>query len=155
MKKLGQRIFFVIFLLVAALIPLTSFSAEISPPSAIHQLFEVAKKNANWKIAFLTGPHAQIVFMNVSPATNPKNEIGMETHHFDQIIFIVEGRAKAILSGKVSEVGSGDIIFIPQGTLHNVVNLNAKNPLKIISIYSSMDIPANSVYRIKSDEASH
>lgn len=115
------------------------------------QVFEKVKKNDNWKFAFLTGKNAQIVFMNISPTTNPNNEIGMETHKFDQIIFIAQGNAKAILNGKSSRIKSGDMIFIPQGTPHNVINLDMKKPLKIISVYSDTDIPANTVYKKKSD----
>jgi hypothetical protein len=39
----------------------------------ISQIFEKAKKNDAWKFAFLTGKNAQIVFMNISPNTNPDN----------------------------------------------------------------------------------
>jgi quercetin dioxygenase-like cupin family protein len=115
------------------------------------QIFEQVKQNNNWKLAFLTAKDAQIVFMNVTPNTNPNNEIGMETHKFDQIIFVVEGNGKAILSGKATMVKPGDMIFIPQGVEHNVINLNAKKPLKILSVYSATDIPAKSAYQKKSD----
>lgn len=115
------------------------------------QVFDKVKQNGNWKLAFLTAKDAQVVFMNISPSTNPSNEIGMETHKFDQIIFVVEGNGKAILDGKTTMVKSGDMIFIPQGVEHNVTNSNAKKPLKILSVYTSTDIPANSAYKMKSD----
>lgn len=115
------------------------------------QIFDKVKKNDNWKLAFLTAKDAQIVFMNISPSTNPNNEIGVETHKFDQIIFVVEGNGKAILDGKTTLIKSGDMIFIPQGVEHNVTNSNAKNPLKILSVYTSTDIPANSAFKKKSD----
>lgn len=115
------------------------------------QIFDKVKQNNNWKLAFLTAKDAQIVFMNISPSTNPNNEIGMETHKFDQIIFVVEGNGKAILDGKTTMIKSGDMIFIPQGVEHNVTNSNAKNPLKILSVYTSTDIPANSAFKKKSD----
>lgn len=148
--------FFITFSL--SLVPTLSFSTEdvkmdtnkltavVSP-----KIFEIAKKNDHWKQAFLTGKNAQIVFMNVSPDTNPNNEIGMEKHKFDQVIFIAEGKAKTVLDGKSSTVESGDMIFIPQGVNHNVINLDAKKPLKIISVYSDNDIPANAVYKKESD----
>jgi mannose-6-phosphate isomerase-like protein (cupin superfamily) len=50
-------------------------------------------------------------------------------------------------------VNSGDMIFIPQGTPHNVINLNQKDDLKIISFYSGTDIPANSIYKKKELES--
>jgi quercetin dioxygenase-like cupin family protein len=122
-------------------------------PMIAHQIFEKAKKNKNWKSAFVTGKHNQVVFMNISSNTNPRNEIGMETHPFDQIILIVKGQGKADLGGEKSSVKSGDMLFIPQGTAHNIINSNEKNDLKIVSIYSDTDIPANSTYKKKEDES--
>ncbi|KTC84776.1 MULTISPECIES: cupin domain-containing protein [Legionella] len=115
------------------------------------KVFEMAKKNENWKLALVTGKDAQVVFMNISPKTNPNNEIGLETHQFDQVIFVVEGQAKSVLNGKKSTVTAGDMIFIPQGVPHNFINLNVKKPFKIISVYSATDIPENAAYKQKSD----
>jgi quercetin dioxygenase-like cupin family protein len=123
----------------------------VPSPMVTTQIFEQAEKNENWKTAFATGKHAQVVFMNVSPETNPKNEIGMETHPFDQVIIVVTGKGKAVLNGKESLVAKGDMIFIPEGTPHNVINLVQDKPFKIISVYSSTDIPANSNFKKKSD----
>lgn len=143
-------------LLITALSPFVSIadvSKSFIEPSVTQQIFVKAKNNTNWKLAVLTGKHAQVVFMNVSPETNPKNEIGIETHPFDQIILIADGRGIAVLNGKTILVKTGDMIFIPKGTKHNVINSNPKQGMKIISIYSDTDIPANSVYKKKSDES--
>jgi mannose-6-phosphate isomerase-like protein (cupin superfamily) len=123
-------------------------------PLVVENFLEKAKKNDNWKTAFVTGKQEQIVLMNVSPATTPNNEIGMEVHPFDQVILIVEGKAKVILNGKSSIVKNGDMVFIPQGTSHNVINLNTKKELKLISFYSQRDIPKDAVYKQKSDQPS-
>lgn len=131
----------------------SSFASDTNQPNAVvaSQVFNEVKKNNNWKLAFLTAKDAQVVFMNITPTTNPNNEIGIETHKFDQIIFVIEGNGKAILSGKTTVVKPGDMIFIPQGVEHNVINVNAKKPLKILSVYTATDIPANSTYQKKSD----
>ncbi|MFZ0564669.1 MAG: cupin domain-containing protein [Chlamydiales bacterium] len=121
-------------------------------PLVVHNFIEEAQSNAFWKIAFATGEHEQIVFMNISPQTNPNNEIGEEIHPFDQVILIVQGRGKALLNGKSSKVEEGDMIFIPKGTVHNVINMNSKKELKIISFYSDTDIPKGSVYKKRADE---
>lgn len=146
-----KKLIFVLILTAMSTIGISEASSASSPAQVSSQIFDKVKQSDNWKLAFLTAKDAQIVFMNISPMTNPNNEIGMETHKFDQIIFVVEGNGKAILNGKVSMVKSGDLIFIPQGVEHNVVNLNAKKPLKILSVYSSTDIPANAIYKKKSD----
>lgn len=115
------------------------------------QFIEKAKQNTHWKTAFVTGKHEQIVFMNVSPATNPSNEIGMEEHSFDQVILIVEGRGNLILNNQSTSVKEGDMIFIPQGMPHNIINQDQQKGLKLISFYSDTDIPKGAIYKTKAD----
>lgn len=141
---------------VIALLPTTSISAaemdnEFQPMVA-KQFLEQAKKNNNWKTAFATGKQEQIVFMNISPVTNPNNEIGVEVHQFDQAILIVEGKGEVVLNGKTTMISSGDMIFIPQGTSHNVINLDKKKEMKLISFYSQTDIPKGAAYKKKADQ---
>lgn len=125
-------------------------ASKLSEPMTTTNIFDVVKQNTNWKTAFATGQQAQVVFMNVSPSTNPKNEIGMEVHPFDQIIFIVSGNATVVLNGKSSQAENGSMIFIPKGTKHNVINLNKDQPLQLLSVYSQTDIPAGSTLKVKS-----
>jgi mannose-6-phosphate isomerase-like protein (cupin superfamily) len=156
MKKSIKPRFFLITLLAIFLFSNFSYAMKEqnmnTPATVMPQLMEKAKANSNWKVAFATAKHGQIVFMNITPDTNPKNEIGMETHPFDQVIIIAEGNGKADLNGKISTVNPGHMIFIPQGTNHNVINLNQDKPLKIMSFYSSNDMPANTAYKTKADE---
>ncbi len=149
----------VIALLITVMIIPVSMDAEEKlmtnsemQPVVVQQFIEEAKKNSNWKTPFATGKHEQIVFMNISPQTNPKNEIGMEVHPFDQAILIVEGKGQLLLNGKTSLVQSGDMIFIPEGTRHNVINLGGEKELKLISFYSDIDMPKDAVYKKKTDE---
>jgi len=149
-----------IALIAAVLAPLFTISMDAAEkefvnseiqPIVVTQFLEKAKKNKNWKTAFVTGKHEQIVFMNVSPQTNPDNEIGVEEHAFDQVIYIVEGKGKAVLGNQTSIVKEGDMIFIPQGTSHNIINLDQAKGLKLISFYSENDIPKGAVYGKKAD----
>ena len=157
MRTIGIKIAFISTLLISGLISPSLFAdskeAANNKINAVisSKVFEMAKKNENWKLALVTGKDAQVVFMNITPKTNPNNEIGLETHQFDQVIFVVEGQAKSVLNGKKSTVTAGDMIFIPQGIPHNFINLNLKKPFKIISIYSATDIPENAAYKRKSD----
>lgn len=150
-----QKILISIAIFMTTVFSFVSFAdntkIEESKATVISDIFKEAKANAAWKNAFLTAKHGQIVFMSVSPATNPSNEIGMEAHAFDQIIFVVEGNGKAILDGKTMMIKSGDLIFIPQGTAHNVINGDQNNPLKILSVYTNTDIPAKAIYKTKAD----
>lgn len=146
----GKILFFLFSL------PVLAFAANPinkgGQPMISEHVFEKTRDNTNWKMALETGKEAQVVLMSVSPDTNPDNEIGMETHEFDQVIFVIEGNANAILNGKTTPVKVGDMIFIPLGTAHNIVNLNKDRPLKILSVYSGTDIPADSVYKTMSDD---
>ncbi|QEY53230.1 cupin domain-containing protein [Legionella longbeachae] len=158
MKIKGIKRVLIPTLMLSTLIATSSFASSENIPvnNKINtvitpKIFEMAKRNKNWKQSLVTGENAQVVFMSITPKTNPNNEIGMETPKFDQVIFVVEGKAKSILDGKNSTVTSGDMIFIPQGIAHNFINLNAKKPFKIISVYSATDIPKNAVYKHKSD----
>ncbi|MBS0652469.1 MAG: cupin domain-containing protein [Verrucomicrobia bacterium] len=158
MSKNRQRICFTLFSTVmmatAALCAAEQDAATSGfQPVIIEKVVKEAQKNTNWKTAAVTGKSEQVVFMNVSPVTNPNNEIGVEVHPFDQVILIVQGKAKAVLDGKESAVKEGDLIFIPEGTSHNFINLGKDKELKLISFYSSTDIPAGAAYPKKSDQA--
>ena len=148
--------FFFMVLIICFLFPIQTLAKKEQQmeqqPMVFSQVLDKAKMNTKWKTAFATAKHAQIVFMNITPDTNPKNEIGMEKHPFDQVILVVEGDGKTVLDGKTTIVHAGDMIFIPQGTNHNVINTNDNKPLKILSFYSSNDIKANSNYDKNSDE---
>lgn len=144
---LKPKILFLCFIFFA----MTSLTAQEIKTIAPHFL-ETAKQNEDWKKAFITGEQEQIVFMNISPQTNPDNEIGEEVHPFDQAILIVAGQAQCILNEKTSKVKSGDLIFVPRGTRHNVINLEKNKPLKIISFYSETDMPAGVTYKTKADQ---
>jgi len=151
MKKLLVQPLLCIALSAAASLGAARAADALSPASVTPDLFEAAEKNENWKTAFQTGTQMQVVFMNVSPATNPKNEIGMEKHPFDQVILIVEGKGEAVLEGKRLPFAEGAMIFIPKGTEHDVVN-TGDGALKVASFYSQTDIPAGSAFKTKADE---
>ncbi len=151
-----QKAFLLMLLLISLVLPSLSSAAMNANQAGFNQVplvsFNIANKavaNKNWKLAYATAPNAQVVFMDVCPKTNPANEVGVEKHPFDQVIYIAQGDAEVILNGQHIKADAGDMIFIPQGTVHNVINLNQHKPLKLISVYSSNDIPAHAVYPTK------
>lgn len=123
-------------------------------PKVLHGVVGEAQRNGDWKDAAASLKNAQIVFMSISPESNPKNEIGTEVHPFDQVIYIVDGWARVILDEQTDMVQAGDMILVPAGTKHNIMNLNKETSLKIISFYTDHDIPEGAVYRTKADEMS-
>lgn len=153
MKKITLKQLLVSFLIGNLLIIKCGCSqATVNQDGAvIHEVNKVVKSNEHWKKAIVTGKEAQVVEMTINKKTNPKNEIGMETHDFDQVIFIVQGKAQATINGKQTKVKKGDLIFVPKGSAHNFINLNPVKSLKIISIYSKTDMPAGQDYKTQAD----
>lgn len=139
-----------ILLALVIFINTLAYGADIRP-LITYDVLSKAKFNDYWKVPKARGEHLQVVFMSVSQETNPNNEIGEETHEFDQIILIVEGQAEANLNGEISPVTVGDMLIIPKGTPHNLKNLNASSALKLISIYGEQDIP-DTIFKTKKDE---
>ena len=152
-KKSSRGIFFFLGLFISSLSTLSlSAAGQTFEPMVAHDFIKEAKHNTDWKVAFATGEQEQVVFMSISPHTNPNNEIGEEVHPFDQVILIVQGKAMAVLNQKSTQVGSGDLIFVPRGTKHNVINMGKKSELKLVSFYSQNDIPRDAVYKTKADQ---
>ena len=58
-----------------------------------------------------------------------------ETHTGDQIIYVIEGRARVRLGEVEREAGAGACIMIPAGTRHHVDNPGSA-PLFCLTIYA-------------------
>ena len=80
---------------------------------------ERAKRNTYFREVLATGPHAQVVVMNIPPG----GDIGEETHSdVDQVLIFISGEGVAILDGERSPVGPERLVLVPAGTLHNFIN---------------------------------
>ena len=88
--------------------------------------------NDAFRREIITGTHAQVVVMTISPG----GEIGDEVHpDTDQLLLFVEGRGTAVLDGQPSEVAPNDLVFVRAGTRHNFVNVG-DGPLRLITVYA-------------------
>lgn len=98
----------------------------------------LACNNKNFRESIWTGKLLQMTLMSIDCG----DDIGIEMHcDTDQYIRIEQGMAIA-LTGNGSEnlcnkhrLYTGDSIFIPAGTWHNIVNIGRRS-LKISSIYA-------------------
>jgi mannose-6-phosphate isomerase-like protein (cupin superfamily) len=115
-------------------------------PTAVRNAIELAGDTEWFRQAIVTGEHAQLVVMTIQPG----EEIGEETHEGDQILHFVEGTGDAILEGKTSRVGPGDIVFVPAGTLHNFVN-TGNDPLRLVTVYAPPEHPSGTVHKTKAE----
>jgi mannose-6-phosphate isomerase-like protein (cupin superfamily) len=139
------------FLVTLLLLP-TLAHANLRPgikPEIISNIFSKVKANTNWKEAIVTGESTQVVLMSISPQTNPENEIGIDTNECDLIVIVLEGNGKTHLNDKVSDIKENDMIFIPEGTAYNIINVDKNKPLKLICIFSETDVSPGTVLETK------
>lgn len=111
-------------------------------------------QNENFREVLFTGPHTQLVVMNLQPG----EEIGMEVHdHIDQFIRVETGQGKAILDGAEHDLEDGSAVVIPAGTRHNIVNTSETEALKLYTLYSPPEHPDKTVHHTKAeaDAAEH
>ena len=90
-----------------------------------------ALANTYYRKVLYTGPHMQLVLMSLKPG----EEIGEETHlKSDQFFRFESGTGKCIVNETVYEVQAGDVVLVPWGAKHNVINTDARNDLKLYTI---------------------
>ena len=89
--------------------------------------------NNNFRHVLYTAKHCQLVLMSLQP----NEEIGMEVHtDNDQFFRFEAGKGKVIIDGNEYEVGDGDVVIVPSGANHNVINTSSSESLKLYTIYS-------------------
>lgn len=104
--------------------------------------------NSNFRKVLFTGAHSQLVVMNLLPS----EDIGMEVHgNVDQFFRFESGEGKAILNGEEIIFKANDVVIIPAGTNHNIVNTSATEPLKLYTIYSPANHPDGTVHATKAE----
>lgn len=107
---------------------------------------EEVNNNENFRKVLYTGKHAQLVVMSLLPL----EDIGMEVHEtVDQFFRFESGTGKAILNGEETIFGAGDVIIVPAGTNHNIINTSSVDKLKLYTIYSPSNHPEGTVHATK------
>ncbi len=91
------------------------------------------KENTDFARVLYTGERSQLVLMSLLPG----EEIGLEVHRAnDQFFRFESGKGKVILNDTEYQVGDGDVVIVPMGSAHNVVNTSESEPLKLYTVYS-------------------
>lgn len=110
---------------------------------------KATQDNSNFRKVLYTGKHSQLVLMSLKP----NEEIGIETHaDNDQFFRFESGNGKCVIDGNEYSVTDGDIIIVPAGTKHNIINVSQSEYLKLYTVYS----PAHhkdGIVRATKDEA--
>jgi mannose-6-phosphate isomerase-like protein (cupin superfamily) len=109
--------------------------------------------NENFRTVVFTGEHTQLTVMRLRPG----EDIGREVHpHLDQFLRMERGRARVEFGStedeieETHEVQDDWAIIVPAGVWHNVVNTGSED-VKLYSLYSPPEHPANTVHRTKAD----
>jgi mannose-6-phosphate isomerase-like protein (cupin superfamily) len=79
-----------------------------------------------------------VTWVDVPPGAEQRAHSHEES---EQVYVVVRGRGRMTVAGDVEEVGEGDLVFIPPGTEHAIVN-DGSEPLVYVSAASpavSMD----------------
>lgn len=104
--------------------------------------------NTNFRKVLFTGAHSQLVVMSLPPG----EDIGMEVHaNVDQFFRFEAGQGKAILNGEEILFKANDVIVVPAGTNHNIINSSTTEPLKLYTIYSPANHPEGTIHATKGD----
>lgn len=90
-------------------------------------------ENEDFRRVLYTGEHTQLVLMSLLPG----EEIGWETHQEnDQFFRFEKGEGKVVINNTEYSVKDGDVIIVPAGAGHNVINTSEDKPLKLYTLYS-------------------
>jgi len=108
-------------------------------------------ENSNFRKVLYTGQHMQLVLMTLKPG----EEIGEETHlKSDQFFRFESGTGKCTVNGTEYEVKAGDVLLVPSGSKHNVINTGADD-LKMYTIYALPNHKDGIVRATKEDASKH
>ncbi|HJX46188.1 MAG TPA: cupin domain-containing protein [Patescibacteria group bacterium] len=109
---------------------------------------EEAITNTFFRKVLFTGIHCQLVVMSLKPG----EEIGMETHpNVDQFFRIEAGEAKFIINKEETLTEAEDVVIIPAGSEHNVINTSSTEDLKLYTLYSPPNHPDGTINKTKQD----
>lgn len=90
-------------------------------------------ENNNFRKVLYSGKHLQLVLMSLKAG----EEIGEEIHEdTDQFFRFESGSGKCVIDENEYTVKNGDVIIIPAGAKHNVINTDSTTELKMYTIYA-------------------
>ncbi|MCW5961990.1 MAG: cupin domain-containing protein [Pyrinomonadaceae bacterium] len=90
-------------------------------------------ENNNFRKVLYSAKHLQLVLMSLKVG----EEIGEEVHYDnDQFFRFESGFGKCIVEGNEYSVKDGDVLIVPAGANHNVINTDGEQELKLYTIYA-------------------
>lgn len=112
----------------------------------VEDVKHAAKDNESFRKVLFTGAHSQLVLMSLEPG----EDIGLEVHEVDQLLYAVDGEGVAVMDGVEHEFEKGVIVCVPAGVQHNVSN-TGDEALKLFTVYAPAQHAAGTVHETKAD----
>ena len=120
---------------------------EPRPKPFVVNLRRLAVENTDFRRVVYTGKRIQFTVMDIPP----KGEVGAETHEtVEQVFFCVSGSGEASYNGTKVKFDKGDVLAVPPGTNHNIVNTGSES-LKFYTSYSPPNHLPDTVHKTKAD----
>ena len=108
---------------------------------------DLTVKNSYFRQVLFTGQHTQLVLMSLKSG----EDIGKEVHNnVDQFFRFEAGTGKVIIGNEEYEVKDGDVIIVPAGSEHNIINIGSGD-LKLYSLYSPPNHPDKTIHKTKEE----
>jgi mannose-6-phosphate isomerase-like protein (cupin superfamily) len=109
---------------------------------------DLTMQNTDFRRVLYTGEHSQLVLMSLKPG----EEIGVEVHDtVDQFFRFELGTGKVIINGFEYSVSNGDVVIVPAGSEHNVINTSTTINLQLYTVYSPANHIDGTVHKTKAD----
>jgi mannose-6-phosphate isomerase-like protein (cupin superfamily) len=108
---------------------------------------EATLNNTFFRKVLYTAVNMQLVVMSLKPG----EEIGEEVHHLDQFFRFEAGKGKVIIDGAIHLVKAEDVVIVPAGATHNVINMSDEEDLKLYTIYSPPEHKEGTVHKTKAE----
>lgn len=109
---------------------------------------ELTLSNSFFRQVLHTSKNFQLVLMSLKP----KEEIGFEVHdENDQFFRFEKGTGQVIIDEAVYDVSDGDVVIIPKGARHNVINTSESEDLKMYTLYSPPHHKDKTVHKTKEE----
>jgi mannose-6-phosphate isomerase-like protein (cupin superfamily) len=90
-------------------------------------------ENTNFRKVLYTSEHLQLVIMSLLPGEDIGSEIHKDT---DQFFRFEQGHGKCIINENEYNFENGDVVVIPAGAKHNIINVDPVTELKMYTIYT-------------------
>jgi mannose-6-phosphate isomerase-like protein (cupin superfamily) len=109
-------------------------------------LDEATRTNSFFRKELYTTDRTQIVVMSVEPG----DDIGLETHDLDQVLYFVSGKGEYSVGDDRGKIQPGDVVVVPAHTQHNFLN-TGNEPMKLFTVYAPPDHAPGTLHRTKAE----